>query len=487
MRTATPGARGRRTWPQRLLLSLNVFLVIAALSTAAALGVGYEKAGYLPRMYLDGVLEPATADASGNAQPLNILLVGTDSSAGLDPDDPVMQGRQPSQLADVIMILRLEPGSGDAALLSIPRDLWVPIAGTSRSSKINATYLEGGAPALIETIDEYLGIPINHFVQVDFAGFRDVVAAIGDVEVYFPHPARDRRSHLDVPEAGCVSLDPDQALAFARSRYFEVYVDGRWEQDPTADWGRMRRQQDFMRLALSQAIDQGIRNPATANALVNAVSGAVIFDEGLTTGMILDIANAFRMFSPESLGGYTLQGLTDPEMKGGQLAEVLRMGEAQPILALFQGTEGLDPTPESVWVRVVNGTGLRNQAGEVADDLRLVGFSVRSTDNSPTDLVRTEVRYAPGQRAGAELLARHLATAPVLVEDPDLRLAPVELATGSDYTGVLAEPRDPAPASSPTTSDPPTSPTNPTDPAGDDEPEASEPAPDSTPEAPRAC
>jgi LCP family protein required for cell wall assembly len=90
-------------------------------------------------------------------------------------------------------------------------------------NKINSAYSVGGPGTLIETIDEYLGIPINHFVAVDFAGFQKVVTAIGGVEVYFPYPARDSGSGLDVPEAGCQLLDPGQALAYSRARYYENF------------------------------------------------------------------------------------------------------------------------------------------------------------------------------------------------------------------------------------------------------------------------
>ena len=448
MRTAPPRSRGRRSWPQRFILSLNVVLIIAALSTAAALGYGYEKVGNLPRVsFEDGVL--ASRDEGGSTtDAVNILLVGTDSGAGLDPDDPALVGRPASKLADVIMILRLEPETGDAALLSIPRDLWVPIAGTSGSNKINAAYGVGGAPTLIETIDDYLGIPIHHFVEVDFAGFRSVVEAIGGVEVYFPYPVRDDRSHLDIPEAGCQMLDPAMALNYARSRHYETFQDGEWEEDPTSDFGRMARQQSFMRLALSRAIEQGARNPATLNALVNAVDDAIVLDEDLSTAMILDIANAFRLFDPEALGGYTLQDYVTGVRHGGQSALELREGEAAPLLDLFRGVDGLDPTPETVRVRVVNASGESDQASAVADDLRLAGFVVRSTDNADDQLARTEVRYLPGQRAAAELIARYLVTPPVLVEDTELREAPVVLATASDYSGLLAEPRDEAPATS---------------------------------------
>lgn len=431
---------------------------MAALLVAGALGYAYERFGTLPRVELGAVLTDVE-DTPGEA--VNVLMVGYDSSAGLDPDDPVNIGRNPaSQLADTIMILRIDPATTQAALLSIPRDLWVPIADEGYSAKINTAYAVGGPTALIETIEDHLGIPINNFVAVDFEGFRQIVAAIGGVEVWFPTPARDRNSGLDIPTAGCQLLDPDMALAYARSRQYQYFEDGRWQVDPYADFTRMRRQQDFLKRALSRAIERGVRNPATANALFSSVDDALLLDDRITSGDILDIANRFRTFSPDSLATYTLQDLVVGDTINGQSALLLREADAQPLFDLFRGVQpGLDPTPASVRVRVLNGSGSASQAVDVADDLRLAGFTVTGTDNArELGLTRTTLRYAPGQRASADLLARHLVVEPVLEEDPELLVAPVELITGDDYAGLLAEPRPAAPVTAaPSTSAPSTS------------------------------
>lgn len=431
---------------------------MAALLVAGALGYAYERFGTLPRVELGAVLTDVE-DTPGEA--VNVLMVGYDSSAGLDPDDPVNIGRNPaSQLADTIMILRVDPATTQAALLSIPRDLWVPIADEGYSAKINTAYAIGGPTTLIRTIEDHLGIPINNFVAVDFEGFRQIVAAIDGVEVWFPTPARDRNSGLDIPTAGCHVLDPDMALAYARSRQYQFFEDGRWQVDPYADFTRMRRQQDFLKRALSRAIERGVRNPATANALLGSVDDALLLDDRITSGDILDIANRFRTFSPERLATYTLQDLVVGDTINGQSVLLLREADAQPLFDLFRGVQpGLDPTPASVRIRVLNGSGSASQAVDVADDLRLAGFTVTGTDNArELGLTRTTVRYAPGQRGSAELLARHLVVEPVLEEDPELLVAPVELITGDDYAGLLAEPRPSAPVTAaPSTPAPTTS------------------------------
>src|SRR3546814_1445708 len=115
-----------------------------------------------------------------------------------------------------MMVLRIDPGSEQAALLSLPRDLWVPMA-SGGNQRINAAIEIGGPRELIDTIEGYLGIPINHSVQVAFAGFRDLVARINGVEVWFANPARDRRSGLPFEQPGSLPFGPGQALANVRT------------------------------------------------------------------------------------------------------------------------------------------------------------------------------------------------------------------------------------------------------------------------------
>src|SRR3546814_20563344 len=107
-----------------------------------------------------------------------------------------------------MMVLRIDPGSEQAALLSLPRDLWVPMA-SGGNQRINAAIEIGGPRELIATIEGYLGIPINHYVQVDFAGFRHLVDPIDGLEGWFEHPARARPPRLAVEPPRRIPLGPD--------------------------------------------------------------------------------------------------------------------------------------------------------------------------------------------------------------------------------------------------------------------------------------
>ena len=161
--------KARRTWPQRLLISLNICLIMVSLVTAGGVAYFYGKVRSIGRVELGNALTPL--DKSGPSAAENILIVGTDSGEGLDPKDPVLIGRPGGLRSDTIMVLRLDPASDRAQLLSLPRDLYVPIAGLRGSDRINSA-IQGGPKRLIDTIKNDFGIPINHYIEMNFFAFR---------------------------------------------------------------------------------------------------------------------------------------------------------------------------------------------------------------------------------------------------------------------------------------------------------------------------
>jgi LCP family protein required for cell wall assembly len=433
--------RPHRTWFQRSVLSLNVSLVVVALTSASVLTWFEEQLGELPRQdFGEGVL----SETESKGEPQNFLLVGIDQAAGLDPTDPVNIGREAgSTLSDTVMVLRIVPETNEAALLSFPRDLYLPIAGTGGSDRINTALGVGGPETLIRTIEENFGIPIHHYVQVNFAGFKEIVRILGGVPMYFPDPVKDPNTGLYVvvpPEGACVTLDPDQALAFARSRNYHTYVDGYWEVDGTADLGRIQRQQLFIRLALAQAVDKGARNTSTMQQFLDVGKDHVLLDDELEVGDLLDIGNQFKDFDPEALKSYQLP------VRGGNVGPAsvvfLVEDEAQDELNVFRGVGGTIVLPEALRVNVRNGSGTTGQATDVAQALQAHTFSIASAaDAESFDYPRTIIRYTPGNQILAAFLARYLDTDPVIEEVPSLGGATLELVTGRDFTGIRAEPR----------------------------------------------
>lgn len=429
----------RRSWGQRLLIAANAVALVGAVATAGSLAYSNSRLEGVDRVALEDVLDQEDVEPG---DPMNVLIVGTDDASGLADDDSVKAFRDSPDVAgqhtDTIMVLRLDPRAGTAQVVSLPRDLWVPIAGTDTEQRINTAFQTGGPRVLIQTVRENFGIPINHFVQIDFAGFRDLVDIVDGVPISFPRPARDADSGLAIPAAGCYTLGPVQALGFARARHYQVQdADGDWHEDPRSDLSRAARQQLFIQLAISQAISKGARNPNTLRRLVDLGTSAVTFDDSFEVGNLVDLGIQYRNFQPTELQTYELVVVDD--IKGG--AEVLSLVEeaSEPTLAVFRGvpsTGMAELQPEEVSVQVLNGTGVQGQGGEAAEGLAGLGFTTTGTGDADTSGGLTTVRFVPGGEAEAQLVARGVA-GPVAYERADgLGGADAVLITGTDWQGV---------------------------------------------------
>ncbi|HEY6532912.1 MAG TPA: LCP family protein [Acidimicrobiales bacterium] len=335
--------RPHRTWPQRLLLTLNVALVLVCLVAAGGIWWTYNQASALPRIDVGASLSPQTE--AGEAQ--NILLVGIDDGTDLDDDDPVKRGRGATLNTDTVMILRIEPQTQKAALLSLPRDLYVDLAGGGKG-RINTALALGGPQRLIETIKQDFGIPINHYAMVDFHGFESLVAAVDGVPVYFNHPSRDEATGLFQYDPGCVNLDPEQALAYARSRHFEIRREGssRWVEDPTSDIGRITRQQEFIKAALRKAVAKGVRNPFVLRDLIGVAQENVTLDTEFSIQDLVDLGLQFKDFDPDDLATYAPS--TRGTMVGAMSVLLLNNAESEPIFDVFRGIAPIPGRDEPV-------------------------------------------------------------------------------------------------------------------------------------------
>lgn len=314
----------------------------------------------------------ALADPSGAR---NILLVGSDSRAGTDPGSPDFgsmgdEGDVSGQRSDTLMVLRVGPGV-PASLLSIPRDLWVEIAGTGRSQRINTAFAKG-PDVVVRTVRQALGIPVHHYVEIDFQAFKRLVDAVGGVDVWFDQPVRDANTGLAIASPGCHRLDGVQALAFARARHLE-YLDGdRWRRDGTGDLGRMARQQYFVRRSVQAAVETGSRNPLAIDELLDAMISGVRMDDRLTRRDLVDLALRFRAVDPAGLATATVPA--DPAVIGGNAVLVLDARAADPVLAPFRGA---DPA------EAIGALGVGESAGGVA--VRVARVPLPSSD--PVGLV----------------------------------------------------------------------------------------------------
>jgi LCP family protein required for cell wall assembly len=408
---------------------------------------------------------------------MNILLLGSDSRSFVeDAQDEGSFGdtsKVGGQRADVIIIARVEPKARRAILVSIPRDTYVRLPKYKSQVLINQSF-EDGPQGVIDAIKSNFGVPINHYAEIDFNGFRSMVDAIGGVRMYVPAPSRDhpgqadnKGSGLNITKAGCQTFDGATALSWVRSRYFQYYEAGKWRSDPTSDLGRISRQQDFIRRLMTQAIEKGAFNPIKANRLADAAMANLTVDSTFNVKDGLRMVQAFRPVGPSGIEMVAL-----PTRNVGQHLAV--SDAAKPILDRLKGEappaaageatgnkNAPKVAPADVKVRVLNGTGTPGQAGDAASDLGGAGFSpagIGDADNF--GYARTEIHYAANAQPKAALLARYLGGAGKLVADPSIRGTDLVLVVGTDWKGVTppagATAQSAAPAPSTTASTAPT-------------------------------
>jgi LCP family protein required for cell wall assembly len=292
----------------------------------------------------------------------NFLIVGADNNdctvdgSAVD-DDRIGLGER----SDTIMIWRANPSADQLAVLSLPRDLYVDIAG-GRKARINSAYERNDPTTLIETIDRNFGIPIDHYVQVDFCAFQRLVDAVGGVTVPFDAPTRDEASGLFVPEAGCVTLRGEQALAYVRSRKYQFEDppgSGNWVTDGTSDFGRIGRQQDFLRRTVTKVISDGLYSPRIATAIIETNRDYLVTDTGLTLRRMLEFANTLRRLDPAEITTFRVESRTATTDSGEQIEWPRLSGDnMQAILAVFRGEATIASAPEQVF-----------ESGEPADEL----------------------------------------------------------------------------------------------------------------------
>jgi polyisoprenyl-teichoic acid--peptidoglycan teichoic acid transferase len=285
------------------------------------------------------VTDPATGATSSTDPPtgaINYLLVGSDTRAGAKSSDADYgsmgnEGAGSGQRSDTIMILRLD-AAGGASLLSLPRDLYVPIAGSNTQNRINTAF-SMSAQTLVKTIEQDFSIPIDHYVEVDFQGFKRLIDAIGGVTLCFSAPARDLNTGLRV-NAGCWTLKGVQALQYARSRHYEELHNGHWQVDGSADLGRIKRQQKFIKVAIDKAIAVGLHSPLTINNLLDAIVGNMTIDKGLSRSDMARLAKEVGNLSGDQLQTFTVPGTS--AMIHGMSVLQIDTTAAEPILARFR-------------------------------------------------------------------------------------------------------------------------------------------------------
>ena len=344
---------------------------------------------------------PEVKAAEDELDPFNALLVGSDSREGLTEEEQLAFGAEEvgGERADTIILAHVDPANNRVTMIQFPRDLYVPIDGEA-SNKVN-TALTGGPSPLVRTIEDLTGVEINHYAQINIAGFRDIVDAIGGVEICIPDPIPfDPKTGIEVTEeeTGMVKFDGERALRFVRSRNYA-----------SGDFERIANQQKFMSAALRKVTSTStFFRPNRIVALYNAVGDNLVLDEGTKLSRLRSIAQRLRSFDPETYEAYIVPNLGTTTNEAGSV--VLPDEESMQVMfdavadnespADADGVPDVDPA--TIKVGVYNGSGIEGAADSAVAELDAAttlgesGIQIVEIGNAPrADFKKTVVRYDP--------------------------------------------------------------------------------------------
>jgi LCP family protein required for cell wall assembly len=442
----------RQRWP-RTVLTIASAVVLALTLTGVAVEVASQRLeGNITAVDISGTTgrehSPLQVlDADGNYTAMNILLMGSDSRKGQtnkkygDPD--IYTGER----SDTAILLHLSADRSFATAVSIPRDTWVmlptcEIDGRTVGAfegKFNTAFEIGGPGCTVKLVEQMTGLTVDNFAVIDFDGFKEVVDALGGVEVCLTEPANDPASKLQLP-AGTSTVNGEQALSFVRAR--KTLSDG-------SDLSRIKRQQAFLSAMIREASSTGLLlNPIKLYSTLNAATSGLTTDPGLAEIDVLrDLALSVRGMAPSEIAFLTMPWV---ERGDGQNVLVDEAAAAPIWQSIADDVPWIKPkksqsqsrpdaadltvAPDEITVRILNGSGVAGRAAEVAAALEAQGFTIAGIgDADRPDYSATEIRH---DAASAEAARTVLAAFPGARTTADTSAATITIVLGSTYTGV---------------------------------------------------
>ncbi len=436
-------ARWGRSRPH-VVLAGALAAVVLALS-----GMGYATAfhygGQINHVNAFDGLTERPAEGGGT----NILVVGSDDRSELSDEQQrtLHVGSDTGPKSTDTMVLLHLSSDGSIGAVSIPRDSYVELPAHTDSDgvpvpaamgKISSALAAGGAPLVVNTVERATGVRIDHYAEVDFAGFSDVVSALEGVDVCTPSPLADGLSGLDIP-AGRSTLDGPAALAFVRAR----------SVDPTDDFGRMRRQQAFLASAFKRATSPGVLlNPAKFTDVTNALFGSLTTDPGLDTAGLFDLSQRARTTSPDKVTFQTIPVSSEQTIDGvgsvltwdaraGALFDAMQSDTPLPLPDVAAGK----PTPveiptSKIDVQLVNASGDKDLLSRAGDDFDAAGYIVNSRYDNGGDPPQsaTTIFYDPTYDSALDTVKASL---PGAAAKPLVGLGGTyRIQLGADYRGL---------------------------------------------------
>ncbi|MFI6514781.1 LCP family protein [Spirillospora sp. NPDC050679] len=411
-----PPARGRG-WRMLGITSI----VLSVLLVAGSIG------GYSFWRRLDGQITRENVDGKlGDNRPaklngaLNILVMGSDTREG----ENARYGQEAGQRSDTTILLHISPGGDGAIGISFPRDSMVQIPECKkdgggmipgRLDMINSAYAQGGPACTWRTIESLTGIHIDHYVEVDFSGFKRVVDALDGVEICVPKRIDDPKAELHLKK-GRQIVRGDQALGYVRTRTGGL-GDG-------SDLSRIKRQQAFMASVVKKATDKGmLTDPGKTYDFLTAVAKSIKADRRLNLSVMQKVAGSLKGMSAGKVRFMTVPVEAYPADKNRvqfsrslarPLFEAIQQDNAPPepappVVPAHQGARQPPVPPAQVRMGVYNATKVDGLGKRIAEQLGAKGFDVAKVGTlKPTAGARTQIMFGPGAQRQAAALAAAL-------------------------------------------------------------------------------
>lgn len=443
--------RGVRTRDHRRLGWLRrkwVWFLVGLLIVVGAVG-GYAW-WYYSSLKRDTQVEiPGVTEVEHDRDAFNALLVGSDSRAGLteaeqqdlgaDDVDPVTGEPIVGARADTLIFAHIDPSANRVVMVQFPRDFYVRYANGNKG-KINSALLEGRA-TLVQTVEDFTGLDINRYAEVNIAGFLDLVDAIGGVEVCIPEPIPfDRATGIEVSpeEIGMVQFDGERAIRFVRSR--KVFGEG--------DLARIQNQQKFLSAAIDKVTSpRTFLNLGTLHRLRDIAGKNLKVDNHTDPFELFDLLKRFRAFNPDNYEAYTAPDLGITTNEAGSVV----IPDMATIRAMFSAigrnespasasTAPPEIRPGDVVAAIYNGANHnRVVAKPAARDLvaatTIDGASIEVAEVANADrdgFRKTVVRYERDARRQAHFIAAAIPGARLKLADTGLGLD-VEVIVGKEF------------------------------------------------------
>ena len=369
---------------------------------------------------------------------LTFLVIGSDGRDEMSSEDQnaLSVGSTPGERSDAIMLVHLNHERDRVTVVGLPRDLWVDVPGEGED-KINAAYAYGGPQKSVQTVEAATGVRIDHYVEVDFTGFVDVVDSLGGVEVCLEESIEDPKAQLDL-EAGTHEVGGAEALAFTRTR-----------ATARGDLDRIDRQQQMVAAMMDRALSTDtLSDPAKLTSFLESSLSSLTVDESLDTAALNELGHQMRGLDLSAVD-FAQVPIADMEhwTERGDVAVLWDEPAARELFADIQadrpigGEEAAEeeeedggPSPSDVPVRVFNGTASPGVGSELDSQLSEAGFELTGEAENWTsrDLAGTQVRHSTEMAEEAAYVSGMIPDSEA-VEDDTLD-GEVQIVIGFNYT-----------------------------------------------------